>query len=127
MDPREMFYTKDHEWITRPDGDGVCRVGLTDYAQEKLGDIVFVEFPDKGSYFEAGFACACVESVKAASDIYAPVAGRIAGLNELLDEAPETINQSAFDAGWILEIKIAEESQLNELMDYAAYTKFIEN
>jgi len=119
-------YTKDHEYI-RIDGDtGI--VGITDYAQSQLGDVVYVELPEAGKALEKGGEAAVVESVKAASEVYAPVSGEVLEVNGDLEAAPGTINEDPAGAGWFLKLKIADSSELDELMseeDYQAYVKSI--
>jgi len=116
------YYTEDHEWIA-VDGD-TGTVGISDYAQNALGDIVFVELPDKGASFAKGDDAAVVESVKAASDVYAPVAGEITETNGALQDAPETVNSDAGGAGWFFKMKISDASELESLMDEAAYKTY---
>ena len=116
-------YTRDHEWISI-DGK-IATVGITDYAQEQLGDLVFVELPEVGKVFDQGESAAVVESVKAASEIYAPVGGEITEANDALGDAPEKINEDATGDGWIFKIKIADASELDELMDEAAYKDYL--
>ncbi len=116
------FYSEDHEWI-KVDGE-IGTVGISDYAQNALGDIVFVELPDIGASFAKGDDAAVVESVKAASDVYAPVGGEITETNGTLEEAPETVNSDAGSAGWFFKMKIADASELDSLMDEAAYKEY---
>ncbi len=122
--PSELKYSKDHEWIKTND-DGTVSVGITDHAQAALGDLVFVEVPETGSTVTTSDACAVVESVKAASDVYSPVAGEIAAVNEALADAPESVNQDPYGDGWIMKIRLANESDLDGLMDAEAYEQFI--
>ena len=112
-------YTKDHEWVT-VDGD-LATVGITEYAQDQLGDIVFVELPDIGRTVATGDEVAVVESVKAASEIYAPVAGRITEINPALNDAPETVNEDATGNGWFLRIQMTAPEEFDRLLDEAAY------
>ncbi|MEM1106242.1 MAG: glycine cleavage system protein GcvH [Pseudomonadota bacterium] len=112
-------YTKDHEWITL-DGD-TATVGITAYAAEALGDVVFVELPESGKAFKQGDDMAVVESVKAASDVYAPVSGEITEVNDALTDAPETVNEAPEAGGWFCKIKLADLAELDTLMDAAAY------
>lgn len=112
-------YTEDHEWIRIEDGIGT--VGITDHAQEQLGDIVFIEVPDVGRTLSKGDDAAVVESVKAASEVYAPVSGEVTEANAALAEAPQTVNEDPTGAGWLYKIKLSDPSQLDELMDEAAY------
>ncbi len=121
--PADLKFTRDHEWV-RIEGD-VATFGITDHAQEALGDIVFVELPDIGRAVEAGEAYAVVESVKAVSDVYAPVAGEIIEINEALEGAPEKVNADAYGAGWIARISIGD-GALPELMNDDEYATFLE-
>jgi glycine cleavage system H protein len=118
-----MRFTKDHEWVA-VDGD-VATVGITAYAAEAMGDVVFVELPDVGKSLTAGDAFAVVESVKAASDVYAPVAGQVLEVNEETTAAPETINQDPEGKGWLAKVKLADPSAIDGLMDRAAYDDFL--
>ena len=120
--PNDLKYSKSHEW-TRNEGDGTVTVGITDHAQELLGDLVFVELPEVDAEVTAGNDCAVVESVKAASDIYSPVSGKVVAVNEALSDSPETINESAFEDGWIFKVEMSDAGELDALMsadDYAA-------
>ena len=119
--PQDLRYTASHEWVRR-EPDGTVSVGITDHAQEQLGDIVFVEAPQVGRKVSAGESVGVVESVKAASDIYAPVAGEIVAANSALAEAPEKVNEDAF-AAWMYRIKPANASDVDKLLDAAAYEK----
>ncbi len=122
--PRDYFYTKDHEWIHVK--GKVCRIGITDYAQNELGDVVFVELPEQDTIVEEGEGFAVVESVKAVSDVYAPLSGKVVGINEALEDSPELVNESPFDEGWIVELEITDESQLKDLMTADEYDAFLE-
>ena len=119
--PQELRYTESHEWV-RSEADGTVSVGITDHAQEQLGDIVFVEAPQAGRRVAAGEAVGVVESVKAASDIYSPVAGEIVASNELLSSSPEQVNQDAY-AAWIYRVKPDDMGALSRLLDAVAYEK----
>jgi glycine cleavage system H protein len=119
-----LYFTKDHEWI-EVDGESAT-VGITHYAQEQLGDVVFVELPAIGKRVKAGGEAAVVESVKAASEVYAPVDGEVTAVNEALNETPGLVNESPQDEGWFLKLKLADKSQLAALMDEAAYKAFAE-
>lgn len=119
-----MKFTEDHEWI-RVDGD-VATVGITKYAAEQLGDVVFVEVPEVGASFSKGDDMAVVESVKAASDVYAPVGGEVTEGNAALADAPETVNEDPEGAGWFAKLKLSDKSELDGLMDADAYAKFCE-
>jgi glycine cleavage system H protein len=116
-------YTKDHEYI-RVDGD-IGVVGISDHAQSQLGDVVFVELPEVGRKLAQGGEAAVVESVKAASEVYAPVGGDVVEVNKALEETPATVNEDALGAGWFIKIKIDDKSQLDALMDEAAYQEFL--
>ncbi|HAQ58578.1 MAG TPA: glycine cleavage system protein GcvH [Opitutae bacterium] len=122
--PADYLYTKDHEWIQLHDG-GTATIGITDYAQQSLGDITFVEFPEVGATFEMGETFGVVESVKAASDLYMPVSCEIVEVNEAVDAAPELVNQDAFTQGWLLKIRLTDDSQIADLMKPAAYAELI--
>lgn len=122
--PADLKYTKSHEWI-REHADGTVTVGITDHAQEALGDIVFVEVPETGRAVEANEACAVVESVKAASDIYAPLAGEVIAANVQLTDTPDAINTSPYDAGWIFRLAPSAPTALDGLLDAAAYAQVV--
>jgi len=119
--PAELRYTASHEWVRR-EGDGTLSVGITDHAQEQLGDIVYVEPPKPGRRVKAGEAVGVVESVKAASDIYAPVAGEVTGANDALSTSPENVNEDAF-AAWMYRIKPDDPADVDKLLDAAGYEK----
>lgn len=120
--PSDLHYTRDHEWI-RLEGE-IATIGITDHAQEELSDVVFVELPDLGD-IDKGSPVAVVESVKAASDIYAPIAGEIVEVNMDLVTDPSKVNQDPYDTGWIFKIKVAQPDQVNELMDAGSYTSMV--
>jgi glycine cleavage system H protein len=120
--PAELKYTKSHEWV-RDEGDGTVTVGITDHAQEALGDLVFVDLPETGASLDAGSDCAVVESVKAASDVYSPVSGEVTEVNEALADAPETINTDAFGDGWMFKLRLSDPEQLADLLDADAYAE----
>ncbi len=115
-----MYYTEDHEWVLIEDG-GIALVGITDHAQEQLGDIVFIELPEVGQELEQGAEAAVIESVKAASELKAPVSGTVTEVNTVLDGAPETVNEDATGSGWFCRIALSDPSQLDGLMDEATY------
>lgn len=117
--PEELKYATTHEWI-KLEGD-IATVGITDHAQEMLGELVYVELPEIGREVEAGETAAVVESVKAASDVYAPVSGEITEVNDSVDETPETINESAFEAGWLFKMKVSDPSEMDALQSAADY------
>ena len=119
--PNDLKYTKSHEWV-RQEADGTVTVGITDHAQEALGDIVFLELPEAGRTVKAGEECAVVESVKAASDIYAPVSGEVVARNDAAIDAPESVNQDAY-AAWLFKINVTDVSELAALLDAVGYAK----
>src|SRR5690606_9313829 len=118
--PNELRYLETHEWV-RNEGDGIATIGITDHAQEALGDVVFVELPEVGRVLAAGEESAVVESVKAASDIYAPVSGEVIAINEALEDAPETINNSPYGDGWFYKVRMSDPAELDELLDADGY------
>ena len=122
--PENLKYTRDHEWIVET-GDGTAIVGITDHAQEALGDLVFVELPEMHRDVETGDVCAVVESVKAASDVYCPVAGNIAEVNLALDESPELVNADPYGEGWLFRMTPASPADLEELLDAQAYERVL--
>lgn len=122
--PADLLYTKDHEWLKVHD-DGTATVGITDYAQESLGDITFVEFPEVGDSFSSGDTFGVVESVKAASDLFMPLDAEVVEINEDADASPELLNQDPYEGGWILKIKLQDTSQLDGLMKADAYQAII--
>ena len=124
--PTELRYTKSHEWV-RLEDDGTVTVGLTDHAQEALGDLVFVESPEIGTEYAAEEACCVVESVKAASDIYMPINGEIIDANTVLADEPEIINSSPYDDGWLFKIKPSDEDDIGQLMDSSTYEAELED
>ncbi|MBD3618072.1 MAG: glycine cleavage system protein GcvH [Chromatiales bacterium] len=124
--PSDLKYTKSHEWV-RDNGDGTVTVGVTDHAQELLGDLVFVETPEAGSNLAAEDACAVVESVKAASDVYAPLAGEVVEGNEALADSPEVVNNDAYGEGWLFKLRPANAGDLDGLMDANAYNQLLED
>jgi len=124
--PSDLKYVASHEWI-RVEGDGVVTVGITDHAQELLGDVVFVELPEVGAELDNGDDAGVVESVKAASDIYAPLSGEIVAVNELLVDAPETVNSDFYGDGWFFKIKLSDTSELDDLLDADGYAALCES
>lgn len=122
--PVDLRYAETHEWV-RKENDGTVSVGITDHAQELLGDMVYVESPQVGRKLSKGEECGVVESVKAASDIYAPLSGEVVAVNGELDEAPEKINENAYDA-WMFKLRPENVAELDALLDSAAYGKFVE-
>jgi glycine cleavage system H protein len=121
--PEEFKYTEEHEWIL-VEGD-IATVGITDFAQDALGDVVFVELPEVGTTVEIGKPFGVVESVKAVSDVYAPVSGEVVEVNEELPDAPEVINTSPYEDGWMIKIRIAMPEQVDSLLDADAYQEFL--
>ena len=121
--PGNLKYTESHEWI-RSEADGTVTIGITDHAQSALGDLVFVELPAVGRKLAAGEACAVVESVKAASDVYAPLAGDVVAINDAVTSSPELVNQDAY-AAWLFRMRPSDTNALATLLDAAAYTKTV--
>jgi glycine cleavage system H protein len=124
--PGDLKFQKSHEWV-RVEDDGRARVGISDHAQGLLGDLVYVELPKVGDKVEAGAACAVVESVKAASDVYTPVGGEVIEVNDVLTDKPETINEDAFGDGWLFAIKLDDPDELDALLGPDDYAELIEN
>jgi len=121
--PDNLNYTEEHEWL-KVQEDGQARVGITDYAQDSLSDVVFVELPEVGEQFTRGDVMAVAESVKAASDIYAPISGKIVSINEKLEESPELVNESPYEFGWM--VLIEPEGEVNGLLDATSYRESID-
>ena len=124
--PGELKYAKTHEWA-RINDDGSVTVGISDSAQDQLGDMVFIEVPEVGQTVTPEEGCAVVESVKAASDVYAPIGGEVVEVNESLADTPETVNQDAYGEGWIFRLKATDKSELDALMDANGYEAFLES
>ena len=124
--PGDLKFLKTHEWA-RVEGDGKVTVGISDHAQGLLGDLVYVELPAVGDRVDAGNACAVVESVKAASDVYAPVSGRVTAVNESLADKPETINEDAYGEGWLFTMEIDDADQLNDLIEPDDYAEQLDD
>lgn len=122
--PADLRFLKSHEWVQRTD-DGNFRVGISEHAQAQLGDLVYVELPEPGRQLEAGAACAVVESVKAASDVYAPIAGRVLTVNEQLRDKPEIINEDAFGGGWLFTLAADDASAFERLLDADSYAQLL--
>mgnify|MGYP001814606056 CR=1 FL=1 len=122
--PANLKYSRDHEWL-RLEDDGSIVIGITDHAQQSLGELVYVELPEDGQTFGAGDPCAVVESVKAASDVYAPISGTVAGSNDLLADEPDRVNTSPYEDGWLLRITPDSPQELEELLDAEAYELFV--
>jgi len=121
--PEDLSYTKDHEWVLVED-NGNVKIGITDYAQDSLSDVVFVELPDIGDEFSKDDAMAVAESVKAASDIYAPISGKIVAINEKLEESPELVNESPYDFGWM--VIMEPQGEITDLLDANSYRETID-
>ncbi len=117
--PEDLKYSKDHEWA-KLDGD-IVTIGINDYAQDQLGEIVFVELPEEGDTFSKGDEFGSVESVKAVSEIYIPISGEIVGINEDLEDAPEQVNESCYEGGWLIKVKPEDPTELDALLDQVAY------
>jgi glycine cleavage system H protein len=120
--PSDLKYTAEHEWIRVSEGSSTVRIGITDFAQEALGDVVYVSLPEVGSAVTAGSACGEVESTKSVSDVFAPLSGTVAARNEALDEQPELINTDPYGAGWIFELELTDDADLSGLIDAASYS-----
>lgn len=118
--PNDLKFLKSHEWI-KVDADNIATIGISDHAQDSLGDITFVELPDVGDTFEKGDPFGVVESVKAASDIYVPAAGEVVAINEDLDSEPEKLNQSPYEEGWLIKLKISDPADLDDLLSADEY------
>ena len=123
--PSELKFTNTHEWV-RPEGDGVFTVGITDHAQSMLGDMVFVDVPDLDTDTEAGEDCAVAESVKAATDVYAPLTGVVIAVNEDLDNSPELVNSDPYGDGWLFQIKAEDEGEFEDLLDAESYQDLVD-
>jgi glycine cleavage system H protein len=123
--PEELRYTKEHEWVSVEEGDRV-RVGITDFAQDALGDVVYVDIPEEGTEVTSGQAFGEVESTKSVSDIYSPVSGRIAERNGVLSETPELVNRDPYGEGWMVVVEMSDPSELNRLLNAASYREMVE-
>ncbi len=123
--PTHLQYTESHEWISVND-EGIATIGITDHAQEALGDLVYVELPEVDDEVSQGDPCAVVESVKAASDLYAPISGRVVAINEELDADPAIINSDPYDDGWLFQIELNDSSELDDLKDADAYAEMLD-
>ena len=124
--PAELKYTKSHEWV-RHESDGTVTVGITDHAQDLLGDMVYVELPETGRAVKAGQECAVVESVKAASDVYSPISGEVLAVNEAIADSPELVNKDPYGEGWMMRIQPAAASDLDALLDADAYQALLDS
>jgi glycine cleavage system H protein len=123
--PQDLRYTREHEYMKAAGEDGVYLVGITDYAQGELGDVVFVELPQAGQSFDAGASFGTIEAVKAVSDLYCPVAGEVVEANGALDSNPAAVNSDPYGEGWMIKLRVADPSQVDGLMDAAAYEALI--
>ncbi|GGI00481.1 MULTISPECIES: glycine cleavage system protein GcvH [Mammaliicoccus] len=121
--PSELKYSKEHEWV-KIDGD-VVTIGITDFAQSELGDIVFVELPEEGDELTSGDSFGSVESVKTVSELYAPLSGKVVEVNEELEDSPEFVNESSYDKAWMVKVELSDKAQLDELLDADAYSEMI--
>lgn len=124
--PDDLHYTESHEWVSSEE-DGSVRIGISDHAQAALGDLVFVELPRVGEQVDQGDACAVVESVKAASDIYAPISGEVIAVNEALEDAPGLVNTDPYGDGWLFSIEPSDPAEIEDLLDAEAYAERLEN
>ncbi len=128
MYPEDLKYTVEHEWVRIPDGgSGAVRIGITHFAQDALGDIVYVSLPEIGDAVAAGEACGELESTKSVSDVYAPVSGEVVARNDALDATPELVNNDPYGAGWLFEVTPSDPSALDGLLDSAAYQETLES
>lgn len=125
--PVSLRYSRDHEWIASTEDNAVVRVGITDFAQDQLGDVVYVDLPAVGDSITAGESCGEVESTKSVSDLIAPVSGTITEVNESLDDSPETVNSSPFEDGWMYLVELSEPEQVESLMDNEQYKELIQS
>jgi glycine cleavage system H protein len=123
--PDGLRYTEDHEYLTSTDESGVYRIGITDYAQGELGDVVYIELPTVGESFEEKATFGTIEAVKAVSDLYCPVAGEVVAVNESLDDDPSSVNSDPYGAGWMIQLRVGDEAAVSALMDAAAYQALV--
>ncbi len=122
--PQDLKYTEEHEWV-RVEGD-TATIGVTDFAQGELGDVVFLELPETGDEFKQGDSFGSIEAVKTVADLYSPVSGTVVEINETLEDAPETVNDSPYEDGWLIKLKLSDPGELDALMDAEAYAQHIE-
>lgn len=125
--PEGLHYSAEHEWVARTDDESVVRVGITDFAQDSLGDVVFVDMPEVGDTVTAGESSGEVESTKSVSDLVAPVSGDVVTVNESLEDSPEAINSDPYSGGWIYEVRLSDPAEVDALMDSAAYRAAVES
>jgi len=123
--PSDLYYTEEHEYLKTTDEDGVYQVGITDYAQGELGDVVFVELPDKGASFNRMDVFGTIEAVKAVSDLYCPVRGEVVEVNDALDDDPSLVNSDPYGAGWMIRLKVADPGEVDALLGAAGYEEHI--
>ena len=124
MYPSEYLYSEDHEWVHVE--DDLCTLGITDYAQSELGEVVFVDLPEVGDTFETGDEIGAIDSSKTSADVYTPIAGEVVEVNEALEDAPETVNDDAHGDGWLIKLRVSSTDELDELMNAEQYEEFIE-
>ncbi|MCE8039224.1 glycine cleavage system protein GcvH [Halomonas sp. MCCC 1A11062] len=124
--PANLRYNDSHEWVL-DNGDGTVTIGITDHAQEALGDVVFVELPEVGRTLEKGEEFGVIESVKAASDLYAPLAGEVVAVNEALEDAPETVNEAPYEGGWIMKVRVEDAAAVEALLDAEGYQAVVDS
>lgn len=125
--PGELKYTKSHEWVSIGEDGVSLTIGITDHAQDLMGDMVYIELPEVGGTYGSGDDCAVVESVKAASDVYAPVSGEVTEVNEGLADSPETLNSDPYGAGWLFKMTLSDKDELEDLLDATAYEELVES
>ena len=123
--PEDLRYSKDHEWVSFDQDAGVATVGITDYAQGELGDVVFVELPGEGATVTAHAPCGTIEAVKAVAELFAPVSGEVVEVNAVLEDHPETLNSDPYGEGWMIRIRVSDPEELESLMDDAAYAEHV--
>jgi len=121
--PNDLRYTEDHEWVRYDEDSGVATVGITDYAQGELGDVVFLELPEPGTETAKQDACGTIEAVKAVAELFAPLSGKVTESNEALEDEPEIVNKDPYGDGWMLKIEVSDSAELDDLLDAAAYEK----
>jgi glycine cleavage system H protein len=125
--PQGLRYSAEHEWVAQTDDASVVRVGITDFAQDSLGDVVFVDIPDVGDSVSAGESCGEVESTKSVSDLIAPVSGEVIAVNESLEDSPETVNSAPYEDGWLYDVRLSDPAEVDALLDRDAYLAALES
>lgn len=123
MDLKNYKFSKDHEWVKQE--DNIAIIGVSDYAQKEMGDVVYIELPEEGSSFSRGDACSNIESVKAVNDIFTPISGEVIEVNKTLEDSPENVNKDPYCSGWIFKIKLSNPDELNDLMDSDKYEEYL--